>query len=72
MSQTYQYGDYNRGGMLAFSFSMVITLAFFVYVAFIHHGVDLQEIKSSDVKAEMLKANPEGQQDAENSEAEAE
>jgi hypothetical protein len=48
MSQDYQYGDYNRGGMLAFSFSMVITLAFFVYVAFIHSGVDLKEMEGSD------------------------
>lgn len=48
MSQDYQYGDYNRGGMLAFSFSMVITMAFFVYVAFIHSGVDLKEIPDAD------------------------
>ncbi len=48
MSQDYQYGDYNRGGMLAFSFSMVITMAFFVYVAFIHSGVDLKEIPDTD------------------------
>lgn len=52
MSQTYDYGDYNRGGMLAFSFSMVITLAFFVYVAFIHSGVDLKELPSADTKVE--------------------
>lgn len=52
MSQTYNYADYNRGGMLAFSFSMVITLVFFVYVAFIHSGVDLQEIKGSQPKTE--------------------
>ncbi len=59
MSQTYQYGDYNRGGMLAFSFSMVITLAFFIYVAFIHSGVDLQEIKSSQPDKEMSAPAPE-------------
>ncbi len=52
MSQTYQYSDYNRGGMLAFSFSMVITLVFFVYVAFIHSGVDLKEIQPDQPKAE--------------------
>ena len=52
MSQDYQYGDYNRGGMLAFSFSMVLTLAFFVYVAFIHSGVDLKELEQSQPKAE--------------------
>jgi len=48
MSQDYQYGDYNRGGMLAFSFSMAITMAFFVYVGFIHSGVDLKELKDND------------------------
>lgn len=53
MSQDYQYGDYNRGGMIAFTFSMVVTLVFFVYVAFIHSGVDLKEIpKSESVTAE--------------------
>jgi hypothetical protein len=49
---TYNYGDYNRGGMLAFSFSMVITLTFFVYVAFIHSGVDLNEIPKEPAKTE--------------------
>ena len=52
MSQEYDYGDYNRGGMLAFSFSMVVTLAFFVYVAFVHSGVDLQEIEKDQPKVE--------------------
>lgn len=52
MSQEYQYGDYNRGGMIAFSFSMVITLTFFVYVAFVHSGVDLKELEQSQPKAE--------------------
>lgn len=52
MSQTYDYGDYNRGGMIAFSFSMVITIVFFVYVAFIHSGVDLKEIQQTQPKAE--------------------
>lgn len=53
MSQTYEYGDYNRGGMLAFLFAMVVTLLFFVYVAFLHSGVDLQEIKTKDVEQKM-------------------
>lgn len=52
MSETYQYGDYNRGGMLAFSFSMVVTLVFFVYVAFVHSGIDLKEIPDSQPKTE--------------------
>ena len=58
MSQTYDYGDYNRGGMLAFSFSMVITLAFFVYVAFIHQGVDLKEIQPPQPKTEQAPESP--------------
>ncbi len=57
MSQTYEYGDYNRGGMLAFFFAMVVTLLFFVYVAFLHSGVDLQEIKTKEVEQKM--ATPE-------------
>ena len=52
MSQEYDYGDYNRSGMFAFSFSMVVTLAFFVYVAFIHSGVDLKEMQTEPVKTE--------------------
>lgn len=52
MSQTYEYGDYNRGGMIAFSFSVVTTLVFFVYVSFVHSGVDLKEIKQNQPKAE--------------------
>lgn len=52
MTEEYQYGDYNRGGMYAFSFSMIVTLAFFVYVAFIHSGVDLKELQESQPKVE--------------------
>lgn len=52
MSQDYQLGDYNRGGMIAFAFSMAITLVFFVYVAFIHKGVDLKEIQPEQPAAE--------------------
>ena len=55
MSQTYQYGDYNRGGMIAFTFTMVVTMVFFVYVAFIHSGVDLKELEESQPKAESSK-----------------
>ncbi|MCB9072548.1 MAG: hypothetical protein H6623_02925 [Bdellovibrionaceae bacterium] len=36
--------DYNRAGYLAFMFSMAATMAFFVYIAFIHPGVNLDEI----------------------------
>ncbi len=61
MSQTYQYGDYNRGGMLAFLFSMVTTLLFFVYVAFLHSGVDLQEIPKEEVEQKLSNEPPDVQ-----------
>ena len=65
MSQDYNYGDYNRGGMLAFSFSMVITLVFFVYVAFVHSGVDLQELKKAQEAKEQAAPEAETQPDVE-------
>ncbi len=36
--------DYNKGGMIAFVFSMVFTIGFFVYVVFVNKGVDLKEV----------------------------
>lgn len=36
--------DYNKGGFIAFLFSMVITIGFFVYIVFVHKGVDLKEV----------------------------
>lgn len=41
-----QLGDYNRGGYIAFMFCMAVTMIFFVYIAFIHPGVDLKEIEA--------------------------
>lgn len=35
--------DYNRGGMLAFVFSMVFVFTFFLYLVVVHPGVDLGE-----------------------------
>ncbi len=37
-------GDYNRPGMIAFVFSMVFTFAFFIYLIFVHPGVNLGEV----------------------------
>jgi mono/diheme cytochrome c family protein len=34
---------YNRGGLMAFMFSMVFVLLFFLYLILIHPGVDLKE-----------------------------
>lgn len=36
--------EYNKGGMIAFVFSSVFCLLFFVYISFIEKGVDLKEI----------------------------
>lgn len=41
---------YNRGGFIAFIFSMAFSLLFFVYISFIHPGVDLKEIPESEVE----------------------
>jgi uncharacterized membrane protein len=46
----YRIGDYNRGGYIAFMFSMAFTIVFFIYIAFIHPGVDLKEIKQLETK----------------------
>lgn len=54
----YQLGDYNRGGMLAFMFSMVFTTAFFIYIAFIHPGVDLKEVQVPEVKEAPASTQP--------------
>lgn len=55
MSQNYDYGDYNRGGMWAFAFSMFVTLVFFVYIAFVHSGVDLKEVDQNQPKVKKPK-----------------
>ncbi len=62
MSQNYDYGDYNRGGMWAFAFSMFVTLVFFIYVAFIHSGVDLKEMDQNPQKSESSTDSNEGGQ----------
>lgn len=36
---------YNKGGFIAFLFSIFFCLAFFVYIAFIHPGIDLKEVE---------------------------
>lgn len=50
--------QYNRGGMLAFVFSMVFVFAFFIYIVAIHPGVDLgenlQDPPAPGAKAEVL------------------
>ena len=36
--------DFNRGGMIAFIFSMAFSMAYFVYIAFFSGGIDLKEV----------------------------
>ena len=45
---------YNRGGLLAFSFSMVFVFAFFLYIVVVNKGVDLGEnvVDPNAVKAD--------------------
>lgn|GEM_PF-2640954 len=51
MAKEYDPADYNKSGMLAFLFCMVVTCLFFFYIAFVHKGVDLKEIPQAEVKA---------------------
>jgi mono/diheme cytochrome c family protein len=36
--------SYNRGGFIAFLFSMIFSLAFFAYIGFVHPGINLKEV----------------------------
>lgn len=51
MSQ-YEYGDYNKGGLIAFAFSMIFTLGFFIYISLIYEGVDLGELPAQATAAD--------------------
>ena len=54
---SYNMADYNRGGYIAFMFSMAFTIVFFIYIAFIHPGVDLKEVEEQ-IKKEAQVAQP--------------
>lgn len=43
---------HNKGGMIAFIFSIAFCLIFFVYISFIHPGVDLKEVAEEVPAAE--------------------
>jgi mono/diheme cytochrome c family protein len=56
--------DYNRGGFLAFIFSIVFVCLFFFYLMFIHPGVDLGEkIRDPNKTSEPVATTPEKQFD---------
>lgn len=47
-----QNDSYNRGGYIAFLFSMIFSLGFFVYITVVHKGINLKEIpeqQSADI-----------------------
>lgn len=60
----YNIGDHNRGGYIAFIFSMAFTVAFFIYIAFIHPGVDLKEVEAQ-IQKDAQVAAPAAEQKAE-------
>lgn len=51
-----QNDSYNRGGYIAFLFSMAFSLAFFVYVSVIHPGINLKEVSEKAPEAEQTVA----------------
>ena len=44
--------EHNRGGFLTLIFSVVFCLVFFVYISFIHPGVDLKEVSEEAMNPE--------------------
>jgi cytochrome c len=43
MSDSNPSDQHNKGGMIAFLFSMVFVFSFFIYIVAVHPGIDLQE-----------------------------
>lgn len=46
-----QNDSYNRGGFIAFLFSMIFSLCFFIYIVAIHPGINLKEIPEAQPAA---------------------
>ena len=51
-----QNDSYNRGGFLAFLFSMIFSLGFFAYVTFVHPGINLKEVPEDAPAVEQTQA----------------
>lgn len=49
-----QNDSYNRGGYIAFLFSMIFSLGFFVYVAVMQPGIDLKEVPEVSAATQSL------------------
>ena len=57
-----QNDSYNRGGYIAFLFSMAFSLAFFVYVTLVHPGINLKEVAEPAPAAEATQTQATGEQ----------
>lgn len=51
-----QNDSYNRGGFIAFMFSMIFSLGFFAYLILFHPGIDLKEVKPRQAPPEQTLA----------------
>ena len=51
---SYDSGSYNNSGFKVFAFSMAFSLLFFIYIGFVHEGVDLKEIPENIATEENL------------------
>lgn len=52
MASASDQNHHNTGGYIAFIGSMVFTILFFIYISFIHKGVDLKEVSQPEGKQE--------------------
>jgi hypothetical protein len=52
--------DYNKGGFLAFMFCMIASTLFFVYISFIHPGIQLDKPKLKGVSVNIAEAGDAG------------
>lgn len=46
--------EHNRGGMIALIGSVVFCILFFIYISFIHPGIDLKEVPEAPVAGQTL------------------
>ncbi|MCM2282568.1 MAG: hypothetical protein NDI61_12060, partial [Bdellovibrionaceae bacterium] len=58
MASASDQNHYNTGGYIAFIGSMVFTILFFIYISFIHKGVDLKEVTQPDAPASETQGAP--------------
>lgn len=55
-----QQNEHNQAGLLTFVVSMVFTFVFFIYISFIHPGVELEKVKGLTPETQMKMAGGEG------------